>query len=58
MSEIDGASAVREEDSFDVEAVRTWLARQGTQLDEDVEVQQFGGGASNLTYSLRDDRTT
>ena len=54
VSELDGASAVREEDSFDVESVRTWLAEQGTQLADDVEVQQFGGGASNLTYSLRD----
>ncbi|MET0997954.1 MAG: phosphotransferase family protein [Marmoricola sp.] len=54
MSDIDGASGVREEDSFDLEAVRTWLATQGTELGEDVEVQQFGGGASNLTYSLRD----
>ena len=34
--------------------MRSWLAGQGTELGEDVEVQQFGGGASNLTYSLRD----
>ena len=34
--------------------MRAWLAEQGTELAEDVEVQQFGGGASNLTYSLRD----
>src|SRR4029079_9013280 len=54
VNELDGASAVREEDSFDVESVRDWLATQGTQLAADVEVQQFGGGASNLTYSLRD----
>ncbi len=58
VSEIDGrsteASGVREEDRFDVEAVRAWLAEQGTELAGDVEVQQFGGGASNLTYSLRD----
>jgi aminoglycoside phosphotransferase (APT) family kinase protein len=54
VSEIDGASGVRDEDSFDVEAVRTWLAGQGTELAADVEVKQFGGGASNLTYSLRD----
>jgi aminoglycoside phosphotransferase (APT) family kinase protein len=54
VSELDGASAVREEDSFDVESVREWLATQGTQLAEDLEVQQFGDGASNLTYSLRD----
>ncbi len=55
MSEIDGASDVREEDTFDLEAVRTWLAGQGTELSDGVEVQQFGGGASNLTYSLRDE---
>ncbi len=51
---IDGASGVREEDRFDVDAVRAWLAERGTVLGEDVEVRQFGGGASNLTYSLRD----
>ncbi|MGO4257172.1 phosphotransferase family protein [Marmoricola sp. RAF53] len=50
---IEGASKVREEDAFDLEAVRSWLAAQGTELVGDVEVQQFGGGASNLTYSLR-----
>ena len=55
MTQIDGASAVRDEDSFDLEAVRAWLrAETGLQLGDDVEVQQFGGGASNLTYSLRD----
>ena len=55
MSEqIEGAGGVREEDRFDLEAVRAWLAEQGTELGPDVEVQQFGGGASNLTYSLRD----
>ncbi len=50
---IEGASAVRDEDAFDVEAVRAWLATQGTELVGDIAVQQFGGGASNLTYSLR-----
>ena len=38
---------VREEDSFDVAAVATWL---GTEVPE---VRQFLGGASNLTYLLR-----
>jgi len=51
---LEGASDVREEDAFDVDAVRTWLAAQGTELGEDVEVRQFAGGASNLTYSVRD----
>lgn len=50
---IEGASAVREEDAFDLAAVRGWLATQGVDLVGDVEIQQFGGGASNLTYSLR-----
>ena len=54
MADIAGASGVRDEDRFDVEAVRAWLAERGTELSDDVEVQQFGGGASNLTYSLRD----
>ena len=53
-SEIDDASGVRDEDRFDVEAVRTWLAGQGTELTGEIDVRQFGGGASNLTYSLRD----
>ncbi|MET3962056.1 aminoglycoside phosphotransferase (APT) family kinase protein [Marmoricola sp. OAE513] len=53
MSEIEGASSVREEDAFDLDAVRTWLAGHGVHLVGDVEIQQFGGGASNLTYSLR-----
>ncbi|MCX6396912.1 MAG: phosphotransferase family protein [Propionibacteriales bacterium] len=52
-SAIEGASSVREEDSFDLDAVRTWLAGHGVDLVGDVEIQQFGGGASNLTYSLR-----
>lgn len=50
---MDGAGEVRDEDAFDVEAVRTWLAGQGHPLTGDVVVRQFGGGASNLTYSLR-----
>jgi aminoglycoside phosphotransferase (APT) family kinase protein len=50
---IDGAAEVRAEDAFDVEAVRTWLVAQGHPLTGEVVVRQFGGGASNLTYSLR-----
>ena len=50
---VEGAGDVRDEDAFDVEAVRTWLAAQGHPITGDVTVRQFGGGASNLTYSLR-----
>jgi aminoglycoside phosphotransferase (APT) family kinase protein len=50
---IAGSHEVRDEDAFDVEAVRRWLAAQGHPLTGDVAVRQFGGGASNLTYSLR-----
>lgn len=53
MNEIEGAGEVRAEDAFDIEAVRAWLAHQGTELAGEIQVRQFGGGASNLTYSLR-----
>ena len=53
ISEVDGAGAVRDEDAFDVEAVRAWLADHGCVLEGPVEVRQFKGGASNLTYSMR-----
>jgi aminoglycoside phosphotransferase (APT) family kinase protein len=50
---VEGARAVREEDSFDVPVVDSWL-REHTALPEGLpEVQQFSGGASNLTYLLR-----
>jgi len=55
VSEIEGTTGVRDEDQFDLEAVRTWLSGQGTELSADTEVKQFGGGASNLTYSLSDE---
>ena len=50
---IEGVGEVREEDAFDLEAATAWLAGQGVELDAPVEVRQFAGGASNLTYSLR-----
>ena len=50
---IEGASSVRDEDVFDVPAVSAWLSGQGVEIGGPVEVQQFGGGASNLTYSVR-----
>ncbi len=48
---------VRDEDTFDVEAVAAWLREHATAFREDLEgtpeVRQFPGGASNLTYLLR-----
>jgi aminoglycoside phosphotransferase (APT) family kinase protein len=52
----EGATEVREEDAFDVAAVATWLRERRsdeTGLDGVPVVQQFAGGASNLTYLLR-----
>lgn len=54
--QVAGARSVRAEDSFDVAAVNTWLrahADASTWGDGVPEVQQFSGGASNLTYLLR-----
>jgi aminoglycoside phosphotransferase (APT) family kinase protein len=51
-----GAAPVRDEDAFDVERVARWLRENApgeVGLDGVPEVQQFVGGASNLTYLLR-----
>ena len=40
MSEIAGAGPVRDEDAFDVEAVRAWLATQGVTLDGEIAVRR------------------
>ncbi len=57
MDDLQGASEVRDEDAFDTSAVVAWLIDQGVDLGTssaaDLVVRQFGGGASNLTYSLR-----
>ncbi len=43
---------VRAEDSFDVGAVQVWLVKNTDVAHELPHVQQFGSGASNLTYLL------
>ena len=51
-----GAQVVRDEDAFDVAAVDQWLRANADASgwgDGLPEVQQFSGGASNLTYLLR-----
>jgi aminoglycoside phosphotransferase (APT) family kinase protein len=50
---VDQAHAVREEDSFDVDAVDGWLKQRVDGLAGRPEVRQFSKGASNLTYLLR-----
>ncbi|MGH3413771.1 MAG: phosphotransferase family protein [Marmoricola sp.] len=50
---IEGAGPVREEDAFDVDAVLAWLSDRDVRVEGGLTVEQFGGGASNLTYSLR-----
>jgi len=50
------ARAVRAEDAFDVSTVAAWLrehADDATGLGAEPEVEQFSGGASNLTFLLR-----
>ncbi|MGH3881197.1 MAG: phosphotransferase family protein [Actinophytocola sp.] len=49
----DEPGAVREEDAFDTASVRVWLESNVDGLGELLEVRQFPGGASNLTYLLR-----
>lgn len=44
---------VRAEDGFDVEALDVWLHEHEPALTGPPQVQQFSGGASNLTYLLR-----
>jgi aminoglycoside phosphotransferase (APT) family kinase protein len=48
-----GVREVRADDAFDVAAVHSWLAGRVEGLGGLPEVQQFSGGASNLTYLLR-----
>jgi aminoglycoside phosphotransferase (APT) family kinase protein len=45
------AKPVRDEDAFHVDALSAWLAERGE--GPVTEVQQFRGGASNLTYLVR-----
>jgi aminoglycoside phosphotransferase (APT) family kinase protein len=54
---VEDGREVRQEDSFDVMAVATWLRENAPQilqddLDDTPRVRQFAGGASNLTYLL------
>ncbi|MCH9815330.1 MAG: phosphotransferase family protein [Actinomycetia bacterium] len=52
MSIQDSPKALRAEDSFDIAAMQRWLNQEIPGLTGLPEVQQFPGGASNLTYLL------
>lgn len=53
MSVIDVAGNVRTGEELDVIAVEHWLKAQGVDLQGQVEVTQYSGGASNWTYRLK-----
>jgi aminoglycoside phosphotransferase (APT) family kinase protein len=53
MAVIDEPRSVRKGDELDVAAVDRYLKRHIPGLDGGPELQQFPGGASNLTYLLR-----
>jgi aminoglycoside phosphotransferase (APT) family kinase protein len=54
MSEaLDRTVSVRPGEGLDVDALRTYLERELPELTGPLEIRQFPGGASNLTYLLR-----
>lgn len=57
MSVIDVGGNVREGEELDIVAVENWLKTQGVDLQGQVEVTQYSGGASNWTYRLKYDNT-
>ena len=50
--------AVRDEDSLDLEALLEWTNESGIGLQGPLELLQFQGGASNLTYLVTDSAGT
>lgn len=53
MSTPEETQAPRKGEELDTEALRAWLAQQDATLTGPLEVKQFPGGASNLTYLVR-----
>ena len=49
---IDQAKAVREEDKLDEKAIYTFLKKNSPDVKGNLKIEQFSGGASNLTYLL------
>lgn len=46
---------VRSEDTFDLEALRSWMIGQQIPIAGELSARQFKGGASNLTYLIADE---
>lgn len=49
---LDQPSTLREADSFNTEAVQAFVLQHAPHAQGDMQVRQFKGGASNLTYQL------
>jgi len=52
MSVIDQSTRIREGEQLDVQRVDAYLKGQLPQLEGELHISQFPGGASNLTYAL------
>ncbi|OZG74559.1 phosphotransferase family protein [Hahella sp. CCB-MM4] len=52
MSVVDSAGEIRSGEELDVQAIDTYLKDRVPDLEGDVSISQFPGGASNLTYLL------
>lgn len=55
MAIIDIGGNVRNGEELDIQAVETWLKNQQVDLQGQVQVTQYSGGASNWTYRLKYD---
>lgn len=55
MAIIDIGGNVRNGEELDIQAVETWLKTQQVDLQGQVQVTQYSGGASNWTYRLKYD---
>jgi len=53
MTQIDQATDIRPGEELDVDGLKRYFRAEVPELDGDIELTQFPGGASNLTYLLR-----
>jgi aminoglycoside phosphotransferase (APT) family kinase protein len=55
MTQIDQAREIRAGEELDAQALKTYFAEYAPELHGEIEIRQFPGGASNLTYLLEVD---